>query len=184
MTMWSKTLPEKLSNQQKAWLSDTSSMSNRVRSLAKEGFKLQIIKQGWRNAVPAESSWLQLNKTDELLFVRTVTLGNQDTPWLVGHSLFPKPLLNRHVGSFTNLEETPLGDLLFNKLMAQRGPLDYCLLTSEDELYQITKPFLQQETPTLLARRSQFMIGEDRLAVHEAFLPELWQQLNTTCTLA
>lgn len=176
MTIWVTTPPLNATESQQNWLSNTDSLTNRVRAVAKQNFKLTVIQQGWRAATPAETQLLNTPR-NEKLFARTITMGANNTPWLIGYSLFPQSLLKQHLDSLTNLEQTPLGDLLFNQLSAQRERLNYCELTQIDELYQLAKPFLS--TPTsLLARRSNFLLGEQQLAVHEIFLPALWQALE------
>lgn len=176
MTSWTNALPQHLSTVQQAWLSDTASMTNRARSLAKQDFQLTLIEQHWRLATAKEAELLAIPVEGEL-FARAITLGTKATPWLVGYSLFPKSLLEEHLNSLTKLEEKPLGDLLFNQLEAKRGPLSYCRPTQGDVLYDYATPFVDKPTD-LLARRSNFSLEQKQITVHEVFLPALWEALK------
>lgn len=88
-------------------------------------------------------------------FSRKVLLKHHDTPWVAAHTLIPETSLRHGLSQLTQLENKPLGELLFSTQGVSKDHLQAC------------------ETDDGWGRRARYLLHQQPLLVSEFFLPAL-----------
>ena len=94
------------------WLLDAGSLTRRLVTLTQGDFRVQVLRQGFMHALPAERRELGLDLR-EWPFVREVLLRCHDEPWVFARTLIPATSLQGRVKALTHLGTKPLGAVLF-----------------------------------------------------------------------
>ncbi len=151
----------------KNWLLDTGSLTERLQSQC-TSFHLTIIGQQQSNITPEEfqrvrASQQQFNPKEWQ--VREVILWGDNQPWVFARSIIPQKLCEN---DFINLNNKPLGQLIFNDKRFERMPFEVTNM-SPSNAFQAQ---LQLSTEMdLWGRRSVFNFENLKMSVSEVFLP-------------
>jgi chorismate--pyruvate lyase len=151
------------------WLRDRTSLTRRLQQLSRQQFSVTVLRQRWEKPQQQEAQALQI-PPHEIALVREVILYGQHTPWVYARSVLPQRTLNGSLRFLRQLDNRPLGALLFSQRDIQRDkPIvqrynKHCLPTA-----------LQTDnTPAWLwGRSSIFRHHQHGLLVSEVFLPAL-----------
>jgi chorismate--pyruvate lyase len=149
------------------WLLDQGSLTQRLIVASGDRFSVQVIKQRWE--LPRLSERLALRiPSNHLALVREVILLGADTPWVYARSILPMSSLTGRLRKLRNLDNRPLGALLFSDKTMQRSNLEVACLTSDN--ISTAKQLGPFEQP-IWGRRSVFRLDNKPLLVSEIFLP-------------
>lgn len=151
----------------KNWLLDTGSLTEKLQSRCSL-FDLTVI--GQRQAQITLEEFQQVGAPQQELNqqewqVREVLLWGDKQPWVFARSIIPQKLCE---GDFVNLNNKPLGQLIFNDKRFKRMPFEVSKVCP-------SKAFLAQLHITseidLWGRRSAFSFEGLKMSVSEVFLP-------------
>jgi chorismate--pyruvate lyase len=149
------------------WLLDTSSLTERLQSQC-TSFHLTLI--GQRQAQITLEEFQRVSTSEQELNleewqVREVILWGDNQPWVFARSIIPQRLCE---SDFVNLNNKPLGQLIFNDKRFKRMPFELTnMCQSKDFLAQL---HIHSETK-LWGRRSAFTFEDLQMTVSEVFLP-------------
>ena len=103
-----------------------------------------------------------------LVLVREVILYGGDAPWVYARSIIPLSTLTGRLRKLRNLDNRPLGALLFSERTMTRSPMEVACLTNDNS--QLPKELRIFDSP-MWGRRSIFWLDKKPLLVSEIFLP-------------
>lgn len=132
------------------WLLDPGSLTSRLRHLSKGDFQVEVLEENW--AQPDQGQLDMFNLPEEEIWSRRVLLRGFRQPWVVAHTSIPKSSMDSPLKKVLDLNEKPLGELLFIEKDMSRGPIYIC------------------KTKTGWGRRSKFFLYQQPLVVAEYFL--------------
>lgn len=156
----------RLSPRERRGLLLPGSLSSRLQQWC-EGNELQVtlIRQGPGAATRDEAHYLGLGPR-ERVWVREVRLGPPLHPWVQGRTVSPLKTMPGPIHYLRNLGQKPLGSLLFTGRGWCRSPFLIGVMKASGH------------SGYLPARRSQFLLGQNRLLVTEGFYPAYWERLR------
>ena len=143
------------------WLLNTGSLTERLEALCTE-FTVQVLGQAHANLEENESTFVEHNES-KIWQVREVILKGDGQEWVYARSLLPQSLCEAELAGLGN---KPLGKRIFNDPEFVRSGFEIGRLKCH--------PLTGQELTAndLYARRSLFQIGNEKVLVAEAFLPD------------
>ncbi len=142
-----------------SWLDDRASLTARLQQHC-QLFRVEVLRQGPNKAIPAELALLkELGIEDESCLVREVLLLCDSQPWVFARTLMPESALTGKFERFRDLDDQPLGPMLFSDPDIHRGPMHRLRVESD-----------QLDCP-LWGRRSAFLLAGKPVLVSEVFLP-------------
>lgn len=154
------------------WLDEPGSLTRRLRRHCGERFRVRVLYEGWGRPWPDEARRLGI-PFGRRVWVREVTLGELNRPWMHARSIIPARVLKGPLRRLRHLGVRPLGSVLFGRYPLRRGPIEVARLTPKDALHRLTVARVDIAGETLWARRSVFRIAGRGLLVTEVFLPAL-----------
>ena len=148
------------------WLSDAGSLTDRLLKLSQGDLRVQIINQGLQQPRFSERQMLGLdNRT--LALVREVILSGLGQPWVFARSVVPLKTMTGRLRKLKQLDNRPLGALLFNDPTMTREPVQVACFPSSKLL---DVPSSDTNINPLWGRRSVFRLDKKPLLVSEIFL--------------
>lgn len=154
------------------WLFDPGSLTQRLRALCGNCFRVHVLSQRWSRPRYDEAHALQL-RLDAWAWTREVQLLCGDQPWVFARTLIPMRTLNSWGRRLTQLGNKPLGAVLFADHRIQRGPVEIAQIPVRHRLHERAFVGFSEPPDTIWGRRSVFQIADKPLLVSEIFLPEL-----------
>ena len=148
------------------WLLHTGSLTAALRHLSEGAFNVQILDQSWRQPSLEERRALNL-RDRSLALIREVLLCGHGEPWVYARSVLPERSLSGQHRHLRNLDNRPLGELLFNRPDTRRGPIVLNQL-ARNSRSQVES--LSSLSHRAWGRRSTFWMGDKPLLVAETFL--------------
>jgi chorismate--pyruvate lyase len=142
------------------WLTDSGSLTARLKQLSDGTFRVKVLSERWVLATAAQRRLLSQQYCSRLMWSRHVQLCVHDRPWVAAHSLIPFSSMKGRLRQLMLLRDRPLGGFLFEQ------------------------PGLRRRTPELACvnqgwgRRSVFELGVYPLLVAEFFLPVMLDHLG------
>ncbi|MFL0797845.1 MAG: chorismate lyase [Cellvibrionaceae bacterium] len=156
----------------KTWLLDQGSLTARLQQLSGGQFSVHRLSQAWGRPTLSERRALGLDH-HQLALVREVLLYGGDQPWVYARSILPAATLTGPLRSLRQLDEKPLGALLFSNPTMCRGDIEVAKVPVAylpPSAHGVVESL--QETDALWGRRSVFFLYDKPLLVSETFLPE------------
>jgi len=146
----------------RSWLQEKGSLTLRLKSHAKQDFKVRVLSEEVTTAHEHEVDLLGCLK--QRVWVRQVFLEVDGDPWVFARSVMPLDArgLLRH--RLTQVGNRALGHVLFSDPLIKRGPFVFCAPN-------------QLSLPSLWGRASCFSGQNVRLLVAEHFLQPMAKQL-------
>lgn len=160
-----------------SWLFEPGSLTQRLRRLVGEGFRVVLLRQSWQKPGMDEARQLGL-KPGHRAIVREVALQNGSQPLVVARSIIPARTLRGADRRLANLGSRPLGHILFADPRLQRLQLQVARVEPGDWQPELFSNQAPDQTPaaSVWGRRSLYSLGpEHKLLVAEFFLPPLFQ---------
>lgn len=145
---------------------DEGSLTARLQAHSAGAFAVSVLRQDWGAARTSELRLLGCRPGQKML-VREVILHGHQQPWVFARSLVPYTSLTGRLKALRNLDNRPLGALLFQDPGMRRDPLE---LASIEPKHQYVDAGYQPDQ-TLWGRRSLFYLDDQPLLVSEVFLP-------------
>lgn len=152
------------------WLVDTESLTRRIMHYCDNGFRVEVINQGWMRPMRNEAARLQL-KQGYFALVRQVYLYCGDVPWVYARTIIPPQTLTGKQRCLAGLKSRSLGATLFADPTMQRDPVEITQLTARDKLFDVATRFSKPCPESIWGRRSIFRLSGKPLLVSEIFLP-------------
>jgi chorismate--pyruvate lyase len=151
----------------KNWLLDTGSLTERLQTQC-TSFHLTLIGQQQAEIAPEEFQRVctfqqQLNPKEWQ--VREVILWGDNQPWVFARSIIPQKLCEN---DFINLNNKPLGQLIFNDKRFERMPFEVTNMSPSSAFQAQLKLSIEMD---LWGRRSVFNFENLKMSVSEVFLP-------------
>ena len=150
------------------WLLDTGSLTQRLIDASENKLTVQILNQ--RIDIPrfTEQRALKLPPR-RLTMIREVVLLANATPWVYARSIIPLTTLTGRLRKLRQLDNQPLGALLFRDPTMTREAVEVACHTSINAKLPTALGDIQK---SLWGRRSVFRLDAKPLLVSEIFLPD------------
>lgn len=146
----------------RSWLQEKGSLTLRLKSHAKQSFRVRVLSEAV--LCPHNNELSLLGCIKQRAWVRQVLLEVDDEPWVFARSVLPldsQGILQRRL---TQVGNNALGHILFNNPLIKREALVFCAPN-------------QLSVPSLWGRASCFSDQHLRLLVAEHFLHPMARQL-------
>ncbi len=157
------------------WLLNRGSLTSRLQHLSHGHFRVEILNQGWAKPRLSEARALEVDPHRTAL-IREVILYGNDEPWIYARSVLPQCTLTGRLRGLRQLDNRPLGALLFNDPAMRRSPIEIACFNADNPLIPKSVP---NHTQPLWSRRSCFFLDAKPLLVSEAFLPALVAKITS-----
>jgi chorismate--pyruvate lyase len=148
------------------WLLDKGSLTQRLIKASHGQFRVQVLKQHWRQPLLSERSILDMAPR-EIAIIREVLLLCHNQPWVYARSVMPASSLNGRLRRLRKFDDSSLGEMLFREPSMRRHPFQLALIDGQSPHL----PAQIQQPQTLWGRRSRFDLTGKPIMVSEIFLP-------------
>ena len=149
------------------WLFDAGSLTQRLLDASGGELSVHVIKQQFQVPSLSERHILGLADRQQAL-VREVLLRGAGQPWVFARSVIPFTTLSGRLRKLRQLDNQPLGALLFNDPTMTREAVEVACVNADNN--QLPCRSLGDESP-VWGRRSVFRLDKKPLLVAEFFLP-------------
>ncbi|MDH5357810.1 MAG: chorismate lyase [Gammaproteobacteria bacterium] len=159
-----------------SWLTDTGSLTRRLKAHNKHGFSVQLLGNHWMKPLPDECLDLGTSMT-QMAYQREVKLMDGDKANVYARTVVPLATFQVMKHRFEALGNKSLGELLFTDPSVKRGPIEIACLKPGQWLYEVAVLEEAVRPDELWGRRSHFYLSGKILLVNEIFLPTLdWSE--------
>ena len=101
-------------------------------------------------------------------------LSGDDTVWAYGRTIIPHTLFRgKYTRLYSELNNKPIGDLLFSQPGSVRQQLEIACLTPNCAEFQFAIRYYPHSAKELWARRAKFYVFDSVLSVSEVLFPEI-----------
>ena len=149
----------------KNWLLNTGSLTERLQDYC-HTFQLEVI--GYQNESVSLADAEEIDCAPSVVIVREVILSGDDVPWVFAHTIMPQALFEDGVNDLANLQDRPLGSVIFNDPKFLRQPFELIALPVDNSLLSDLRIAVSQP---VWGRRSIFNYQEYKMMIAEVFLP-------------
>lgn len=148
------------------WLFDTTSLTKRLLKQCKQ-FEVKVL-TNTTNVLSNE----ELSMFDDVeVTCREVLLICDSIPQVYARTLIPITTLTHANERLKSLNNSSLGDILFNDRSMKRSHIEICHIESPSTLMTLSEQLSLPEFDTIWGRRSMFYLQDYPLSVAEFFLP-------------
>jgi len=172
LTRWHTVQRRLMPRELAPWLSDTGSLTRRLKRHNQVDFSVQLLGNSWIKPLTDESLALQV-PLPELSYQREVLLMDGNNANVYARTVVPRTTYMALQHRFNQLGNKPLGELLFTDPTVVRGPIEIACLKPGQWLYEMALLEEPSRPAVLWGRRSQFYLSGKPLLVNEIFLPAL-----------
>lgn len=156
-----------------SWMLHSGSFMEKLRSQGMLHTTVQVVRQDWEVPQLDESNRLGLNPNTTAL-IREVLISEGSKHWMFARSIFPREILTGEEEQLANLENRPLGTLLFKGGKWQRSAFEfYCVTPNSHWHTYIAKTCGDLKQIPVWSRQSTFSFQEKKLLLTEVFLPDI-----------
>jgi len=149
------------------WLSDAGSLTERLLEASNGDLSVSVLNQGLD--VPSLSERQVLGLSDRRrAMVREVVLYGAGQPWVFARSVLPLTTLTGRLRKLRQLDNQPLGALLFKDPTMRREPVQVACINTNG---QALPSQIISADQSFWGRRSVFRLDQKPLLVAEFFLP-------------
>ena len=152
--------------QWRPWLSDTGSLTQRLIDACNGELTVQVLRQNLGVPRLSERRALGVPQRRQALIREVILLGG-GIPWVYARSIIPLSTLTGRLRRLRQLDNRPLGALLFSEPSMCREPVEIACYTSAQ-----MPTALAAKQSTMWGRRSVFRLHNKPLLVSEIFLPD------------
>ena len=149
------------------WLLDRGSLTRRLIKLSGGNFHVKVLKQNISTPTLSETRTLKIPLRQKAL-IRQVFLYCRNEPLVYARSVIPLGTLTGKLRYLQNLQNRPLGALLFKDAAMERGLIDIGSTKINPHSYH---KFVTTNNSEIWGRRSLFYINKKPLLVSEQFMP-------------
>ena len=151
------------------WLEDRGSLTRRLRVASDGDFAVRVLRQRFGRPATSEARTLGLDQRRWAL-IREVVLTGYGDPWVYARSVLPLTTLSGRLRHLRQLDDCPLGQVLFNDGSMRRDPVQVARLPGA-ALPAGVRSGGESHPARLWGRRSVFHLDGKPLLVAEFFLP-------------
>lgn len=152
----------------RAWINETGSLTQRLRTHFGSRLRVKILLQCWHKPFIDERQLLTLPQAQYTL-VREVLLYADNTPLILARSIIPETTIRIAQRNLSHLGTRPLGEVIFAYPNLQRLNRDITQVVP-DTWCKVCQNEFQIQTP-VWGRRTVYAIPAQPLLVSEFFLP-------------
>lgn len=156
------------------WLWEGHSMTQRMAAVS-PSLRIRVLHERWDR--PRRSEIALLN-SQQLAWVRTITMNHGDTPWIAARSVIPRTACQHHGGQLQRLGTEPLGHILFQHPETKRAHLQWAHIKTQHHDHAWLQSIENNMAPYYWARRSVIIWQTHPILVNEFFLPALLKHLQ------
>lgn len=127
---------------------------------------MQLLQQGWQYPRPSEALLLGMRPRQQAI-VREVALHCYGQAWVFARSVIPAESLTGKLRRLRQLDNSPLGSILFSSRGLHRSPFQIARIDGQS----MQLPANLQTEATLWGRRCRFELQHKPIMVSEIFLP-------------
>lgn len=149
------------------WLFDAGSLTQRLLDASGGELSVNVIKQQLQVPSLSERNALGLPDRQQAM-IREVLLCGGCQPWVYARSVMPLSTLSGRLRKLRQLDNQPLGALLFKDPTMTREPVEVACINSDNN--QLPCRLINGES-SIWGRRSVFRLDQKPLLVAEFFLP-------------
>ena len=149
------------------WLFDTGSLTQRLLDASYGELSVNVIKQQFQVPSLSERNALGLPDRQQAM-IREVLLCGAGQPWVFARSVIPLTTLSGRLRKLRQLDNQPLGALLFKDPSMTRDLVEVACVNADNN--QLPSRLLGNEN-SVWGRRSVFRLDKKPLLVAEFFLP-------------
>lgn len=155
------------------YLLDKSSTTQWMCAAGIKPVKVAVLSQSWQTLVPSENLLLNLKNRTKAL-VREVEISSNHNLLMLARAVFPASTLKGKTKFIQRrLDDSPLGELLFQEPSLQRSDFELALLNLSICEYSFAKCYSKKIQEPIWARRSVFWFRQKPILLTEMFLPAL-----------
>lgn len=162
-----------LSPSQWSWLSDTNSLTQRLRNTLPEQVELRLKSAGLGQISAEERLALDI-KDNCKHWVREIEWWYLNKPVIAARVVIPAGSKNSHALSLYRAGAVSIGDFLFKKGGYIRDKIRIAKLPPSHEYFKMACSDIEQKVPYIWARQSVFNYQQENLLVTEVFLPKFF----------
>jgi chorismate--pyruvate lyase len=156
-----------------SWLTDSGSLTQRLKNYCPEHFSLKVLGEEWVKADNSEAMLLGIEPSQKVL-LRQVHLKCEDQVCVYARSIIPLLTLQGKHRRLKFLGKKPLGEYLFSSPGLERSIIEWSQLATGSSLHRIALGESAASNKPVWGRRSLFKIDKKPLLVSEFFLPVLF----------
>jgi len=160
------------------WMHAKDSLTEKAQQQC-QTVSINLRQQYWGIAEPTEAQLLHVSGT---LFIREIVMMCDGDAWWFARTLIPSRTFFIQAEQFSQLQNQPLGTILFSSPSHQRKYCEFAVLSPEHFIFQQALQNNRCDINCLWARRSQFMLLGGPLLLYEVFLPAMLRRLHSTST--
>jgi chorismate--pyruvate lyase len=149
------------------WLFDAGSLTQRLLDASGGELSVHVIKQQFQVPSLSERQALGLPDRQQVL-IREVLLCGAGQPWVYARSIIPLTTLSGRLRKLRQLDNQPLGALLFNDPTMTREPVEVACVNADNNRLPCSS---LKSDDCIWGRRSVFRLDTKPLLVAEFFLP-------------
>lgn len=169
--IWQNTLIPDISADLQAWLTHSGSFMERLRSKNIHNAAVSVLSESWSSPELWETDCLGQCLSDAL--IREVIIASGEQYWMYARTVIPRETLVGDLSELAHLKNRPLGSVLFNHPLMQRGAFDFIHLQPGMDWHAKVMSYVKRELPALWSRRSIFSIQNKSILLTEVFLPDI-----------
>ena len=158
-----------ITDENRLWLTDTGSLTARLKALFHGNFQVDVLFQDWDQPTSEECAFLAI-PLHEKASIREVLLVCEGIPMVFARSILPETSLTGKNQKLLSLKNKPLGEFIFAQPDLKRGPIE---ITRTTDLHG----------QMVWGRRSRFTLDQKPLSVCEYFLPALFARESKAAPL-
>lgn len=167
---WHDELPASAAAQEAQWLQAEGSLTEQIKAVCLEPFRVVVLAQHWRPACPAGAALLGLSASERVLH-RLVALCDGKTPLVFACSLLPEAALAGRFAGLGELGDQPLGHWIFMDPVLKRAEMSFAELPVS--AFPRGLGLDPRAAQPIHGRRTIFTGAEKPILVSEFFLPAL-----------
>ncbi len=148
-----------------SWLETPTSITEKAKTSCHH-VRLQLLGQQWHKV------------SGRSVFIREIVIYCDEEPAWYAQTLIPSKTYQLRADQFKNLQENPIGNILFSDPHITREDCFYAYLTPATKEYQeaMKHNFSDTPPPGLWARKSIFLIDGEPLYIMEIFYPDFFSK--------
>jgi chorismate--pyruvate lyase len=159
-----------------SWLSETGSLTKRLRSIYGSSFSVNVLFHQWKPAFMNEARQLSIPKVTHYHLLREVMLSCDNQPLVLARTVLPAQTIKIAHRNLSHLGNRPLGEVIFAYPDLELRQRQFSQVTTN-----IWTPNLQAKCTIdqmISGRRTVYAIHNQPLLVAEFFLPALLERFK------
>ncbi|WP_347988804.1 chorismate lyase [Methylomonas sp. AM2-LC] len=158
-----------------SWLSETGSLTKRLRSVYGSGFSVNVLFHQWKPAFIDETQLLSI-PTAHFHLLREVVLSGNGQPLVLARTVLPAQTIKIAHRNLSHLGNRPLGEVIFAYSDLELRQRQFCQVSTNNWTPQLqTRCTIDQ---IISGRRTVYVIHNQPLLVAEFFLPALLEKFS------